>query len=219
MAATERQFDRGTRLGERRLREMGEEFRNKRMELGLSQLRVATAARICRTTYSRIEGGKWRSLTMLTAARIGAVLGLDVTIRCYPGSEPIRDAAQAKRVLQLKAEVTAPLRARSEVGLPQRTEWPERRRWDLLVTGHGERTGFEFETRLYDAQAQQGRWNLKRRDDPVDHFVLVLADTRRNRQVLATYPDLFADLPRLMPATLMASLRGGQHPPTGLVLL
>jgi transcriptional regulator with XRE-family HTH domain len=171
MTATERLFDRGTRLGERRLREIGEDFRHKRMELGLSQGRVAEAARVCRTTYSRIERGKRPSLTLLTATRIGAVLGFDVSIRCYPGNGPIRDAGQARRVERLKAEVGAPLRARTEVGLPQRSEWLELRRWDLLVSGHGERTGFEFESRLYDVQAQHGRWNLKRRDDPVDHAI------------------------------------------------
>jgi transcriptional regulator with XRE-family HTH domain len=219
VASTDRHFDRGTRLGERRLREVGEEFRNKRLELGLSQLRVANAARVSRSTYSRVERGKSPALTLVMAARVGAVLGLDVTIRAYPAGDPIRDAGHAKRIDHLRGHVGSPLRGRIEVPLPRRPDRPELRRWDLLVQGGGERTGFELESRLYDAQAQLGRWNLKRRDDPVDHFVLVLADTRRNREVLELYPGLFADLPRLMPATLMATLRAGRHPPTGLVLL
>jgi len=216
---TDRLYDRGTRLGERRLRELGAEFRAKRTELGLSQLTVARAVRISRSTYSRVEAGKSPTLSVMVAARIGSVLGLDVVVRSYPGGESLRDAGSAKRLTLICHSVGAPLRCKTEVPLPKRGEFPEQRRWDLLITGSGKRTGLEFETRLYDAQAQRGRWNLKVRDDPVDSFVLVLADTRRNREVLKTYETLFADLPRIGPATFLRILQGGEHPPTGLVLL
>jgi transcriptional regulator with XRE-family HTH domain len=216
---TDRLYDRGTRLGERRMREIGAEFRAKRMELGLSQRTVARAVRISRSTYSRIEGGKAATLGVMVAARIGSVLGLDVVVRSYPGGESLRDAGSAKRVTLICENVSAPLRWKTEMPLPKRGDFPEQRRWDLLLMGGGKRTGLEFETRLYDAQAQRGRWNLKVRDDPVDSFVLVIADTRRNREVLKSYEALFADLPRIGPATFLRILRAGEHPPTGLVLL
>lgn len=168
MPATERLFDRGTMLGERRLREIGSDFRTKRMELGLTQARVASAARISRSTYSRVERGKCPSLSCPNAARVGAVLGLDVSMKTYPGGDSLRDEAQVGKIQTLRSEIGPPLRTRTEVFLLQRTNWPERRRWDLIATGHGRRTAFEFEQRLYDAQAQEARWNLKRRDDPVD---------------------------------------------------
>jgi hypothetical protein len=60
---------------------------------------------------------------------------------------------------------------------------------------------------------------LKRRDDPPDHFVLLIAATRRNREVLRDHPELFSDLPRLRTANVLGALREGRHPPTGLMLL
>ena len=219
MTTTERLYDRGTRLADRRLRDLGAEFREKRLELGLSQLAVARAARISRSSYSRIEAGKRASLTLVVATRLGVVLGLDVMVRSYPGGESLRDAASAMTVKFVCDHVALPLRARLEVPLPSHGSHPEQRRWDVLLTGSGQRTGIEFEMRLHDAQAQRGRWNLKIRDDPVDSFVLIVADTGRNRQVLNEYPTLFADLSRIGPAAFLKMLEAGEHPPTGLVLL
>jgi len=88
-----------------------------------------------------------------------------------------------------------------------------------MIYGHGERTGVEFERRLYDIQAQLRRYNLKRRDDPVGHFLLVIANTRANRRVANEFSDLLTDLPRHRTATILGMLRAGQHPPTGLILL
>lgn len=189
------------------------------MQIGLSQHSVAEACRISRSTYSRIENGRRLSASIVVAVRIGAVLGLDVVVRAYPGAEPIRDSVSARMISTLAARISTPLRHRTEVPLPRRGDRSESRRWDLVVFGHGRRTAFEFESRLYDVQAQRGRHNLKRHDDLVEQFVLVLADTGRNREVLSLYPDLFADLPRLQTATVLKALGVGQHPPTGLVLL
>lgn len=198
---------------------MGGEFRDKRMELGLSQQRVADAARMARSTYSRVERGKRPSLTLLAATRVAAVLGLELAIKCYPGGDPIRDAASAAKIKIVCGKIGPPLRWQTEVALPQHGQWREQRRWDLVLTGHGKRTAMEFEQRLQDVQAQHGRWNLKRRDDQIDSFVLAVADTHANRTVLRLYADLFADLPRLRTATVLAMLRAGEHPPTGLILL
>jgi hypothetical protein len=59
----------------------------------------------------------------------------------------------------------------------------------------------------------------KRRDDPTEHFLLLVADTRHNRGVLTEHPGLFPDLPRLRPSVVRAALRSGRHPMSGLVLV
>jgi hypothetical protein len=122
-------------------------------------------------------------------------------------------------IKQVVAATAPPLRTQTDVPLPRRGDAPEYRAWDLVSSATGERTAYEFESRLYDAQAQIRRFNLKRRDDPPDRFVLVLADTHRNRNALTEFAELFADLPRLPTALFLKTLRAGQHPPTGLVLL
>ena len=60
---------------------------------------------------------------------------------------------------------------------------------------------------------------MKLRDDPPDHFLLLIADTRHNCRMLAAYPGLFADLPRLRPAAVFRVLEAGSHPPTGLLFI
>jgi hypothetical protein len=73
--------------------------------------------------------------------------------------------------------------------------------------------------RLHDAQALERRVSLKRRDDPTDEFVLLVADTRNNRRVLAEFGGVFADLPRLRPGVVRDALAAGRHPPSGLLLV
>jgi hypothetical protein len=106
------------------------------------------------------------------------------------------------------------------VALPRQPDQPiDLRGWDAVLFGDGRRTGVELEARLTDVQALTRRHNLKRRDDPVDHFLLVVADSRHNRRVLREYAELFADLPHLRTAMVRKQLAAGQHPPTGLVIL
>ena len=88
-----------------------------------------------------------------------------------------------------------------------------------MLYGSNERTAIELEMRLGDVQALRRRHDLKRRDDPTEHFLLVVAATRHNRRVLAEFASLFDDLPRLRPSAVRQALESGRHPPTGLVLL
>jgi len=118
MATTERWGDRGTRIGMRMLRSVGNDFREARVAAGLSQESVANAAQLSRAHYSRIENGQIANLSLLEAARIANVLGLDLSIRLYPGGNPLRDGAQVKRLATLLREVGPPLSYRTEVPLP-----------------------------------------------------------------------------------------------------
>ena len=219
MPATQRPFDAGTRRGEKSLREIGEEFRHARIQLGWSQRVVAAAARIDRADYSRIEAGKLTAVSHLRLCQIGAVLGLNLSTRAFPGGSPIRDAGSARRIQKILDEIGPPLWYRLEVPLPTNGDRPELRAWDVMLYGAGERTAIEFEARLYDMQAQHRRHRLKRRDDPTDHFLLAVADTKANRRVLAEFSDLLDDLPRLRTNTVLKLLRAGRHPPTGFILL
>ena len=159
------------------------------------------------------------TLSIIEASRIASVLGLDLGVRIYPRGDPLRDGASAVRLEALGARVAPPLRFRTEVPLPRMPDHPEQRAWDAEVRGAGLRTTFELEMRLRDAQAVDRRIALKRRDDPPDRFVLLIAATRHNRRVLADHPGLFPNLPRLRPSTVFRALEAGRHPPSGLILL
>jgi hypothetical protein len=155
----------------------------------------------------------------MALARVSAVLGLDLFVRAYPSGPPVRDAGQAKRLAALLSHAGPPLRYRVDVPLPRSEERPEYRAWDAFLWGGNQRTAIELETRLYDVQAQLRAIHLKLRDDPPDRFLLVIADSRTNRRVLADFPELFREFPRERTAKVLSTLRAGHHPTTGLVLV
>ena len=64
---------------------------------------------------------------------------------------------------------------------------------------------------LTDIQAVERRLHLKRRDGEIDHVLLLVADTTRNRQALGGSPGSFADLDG-RPRDILAALRAGRDP-------
>jgi transcriptional regulator with XRE-family HTH domain len=219
MANIERARDRGTRRGGRLLATLADEFREARYQSGVSQRFVAGRSGVSRSTYSRIENARHASLSIQDAARVASTLGLDLVVRAYPGTGSLRDGAHAERLGRLLSFAAQPLSVAREVPLPARPGSIEQRAWDAVVTGSGARTALELEMRLRDAQALERRLALKRRDDPVERFVLAIADSRSNRRALLEARDLFASLPRLSRRSVIESLQAGRHPPSGIVLV
>lgn len=207
MPTVDRLLQRGAQRGARALRTIGEEYRDKRVAVGVSQAEVARAMGVSRSTYTRIEGGDAVGLSIIRASQAAAVLGLDLAVRVYPGGSPLREKASLERLSRFLVHVASPLTCATEVPLPTRSYGvPEQRAWDALITGAGKPTGVELEMRLRDAQALERRLALKRKDDPV-RFVLLVANTRSNREVLREYPDLFPSLARLGFAAVTRLLR------------
>lgn len=218
MPTAARAFDSGNARARRHMLELGQQLLERRLELGLSQDHVARAARISRSRYGRIERGELAA-TVLELDRLAAVLGLDLSIRFHPGGPAVRDAPQSTRLMRFLAHVGPPLHFRVEMGLPRRDGQFEQRAWDAMLFGHAERTAIELEMRIHDAQAMRRRHGLKRRDDPTERFLLLVADTRHNRRVLAEFATLFKDLPRLRPSDVYLALEAGHHPATGLLFV
>ena len=220
MASVDRALARGTRRGERALVEFGDLVREARIGAGLSQAALGKAVGMSGAQISRIQRGKLPSLSVVDASRIASVLGMDLRLAAYPAGDPLRDAAHAERVRRLLQHVRSPLRYRVDEPLPRRPDQPtELRAWDAVVYGHGRRTGVEVEMRVRDVQALIRRNAMKRRDDPMDGFLLILADTHNNRRVLRENLSLFPDLPRLRRNRVLASLMAGEHPPSGIIMI
>jgi transcriptional regulator with XRE-family HTH domain len=93
MPAKERAADRGTRFARRDLTAIGSDFRNARIGAGLTLEEVGRAVGVSAWQVGRIERARHEAVTAVQLAKIGAVVGLDVRIRAYPGPDPIRDAA------------------------------------------------------------------------------------------------------------------------------
>ena len=218
MATSARAREIGSRRASRHMLEVGEAFLEQRLSLGLSQANVATAAGMSRERYSRIERARFPA-TVRELDVIAAVLGLELSIRAYAAGPAVRDAGHSRRLGRFLGHVRPPLRYGIEVGLPAREGAYEQRAWDAMLLGRGERTACELEMRLRDVQAMRRRHDLKRRDDPTEHFLLLIADTRHNRRVVAEFAYLFADLPRLRPGVLYVALEAGRLPSTGLLFV
>jgi hypothetical protein len=85
----------------------------------------------------------------------------------------------------------------------------------------GLRVAVEAETRVRDVQALQRRTSLKLRDDPgITGVVLLLNDTRSNRDTVRAQGRVLIEQFPLSQRTLLATLKEGRAPETsGLVLL
>lgn len=183
---------------------------------GLSRGEVARACGLSRSTLARVESGERRVTTLAELSCLGAAVGLEVRLRAYPAGDAIRDIGQARLLERVRVRVNP--------ALPWSTEVPLRiagdpRAWDAVIQGAGWRLGVEAETALDDVQAVERRLALKQRDGDVDHVILLIADTRRNRSALAAAPASFGGLP-LRTREVLAALRDGRDPgQSGIVVL
>jgi transcriptional regulator with XRE-family HTH domain len=191
------------------------ELRTARVSAGLSQHDVGDRSGLSGSQVSRIERGMVRNASVAELARVGAVVGLDVRIRAYPGGDPLRDAGQVKVIERFLKRLAPTIGVRLEVPLPIEGD---RRAWDLfldrLVDVSGSHRGMpaEVETRIHDAQAQLRRITLKMRDSSTEAVIVVLADTPLNRRAVAAGG---ATLSRTFPISArkaLAALAEGRYP-------
>jgi hypothetical protein len=70
----------------------------------------------------------------------------------------------------------------------------------------------EAETRVADAQAVMRKLALKLRDGGVDHLLLIVADTRANRDAIAAAGMAVRELFPISPRRALRALAAGRHP-------
>jgi hypothetical protein len=164
----------------------------------------------------RIERGQLATLTFDQLCRAGMAVGLRFSGRLYPDGDAVRDEASLRLLDRYVALLPAFARVDREVPVPSAGDL---RAWDALVHLGGRRAGIEAETRLSDLQALERRLALKLRDGRVDLLLLVVADTRHNREVLARHREALRSLLPLDGAAIRAALRRGELPAASGILL
>jgi transcriptional regulator with XRE-family HTH domain len=202
------------------MRRLGREHRDARVAAGLSLRECADAAGTSHSKLWRFERGQVEVANIGDLGAWCSVVGLDLAMRAYPAGDPLRDVASQRLLGRLRSELHPTLRWRTEVALPLEGDL---RAWDAEIRGASPRPWrcrVEAETRIADAQALERRLALKLRDDPGGHLVLLVADTRTNRMVVAA---LRAGLKDLFPASareVLHALRQGSEPPgSGIVFM
>ena len=168
----------------------------------------------------RIERAAHLNVSATQLARIGAVVGLDVRVRAFPGPAPLRDAAQLALLDRLRKLLHPGLSMRTEVPLPIDGD---QRAWDAMIMGFVE-TGTatlpaEAETKIHDFQAQTRRIALKCRDAGIDDVLLVVAGTRSNRRAIAAAGAAVRELFPVPGLSAVRALAVGKHPGGSALIL
>ncbi len=165
---------------------------------------------------SRIERGLNARVTLFDLARLHAVVGLDLSVRSYPGGQPIRDAAHVALLTDFRSALHRSIGWSTEVPLSTRGD---ARAWDGFLRTPDWRYGVEAETAPNDSQGLVRRIQLKQRDSHVDGVMLILRPTRQTQALLsAALPTLLNAFP-IDGDQAMASLRGGNDPGGSAVII
>jgi transcriptional regulator with XRE-family HTH domain len=159
----------------------GRELRDARLDRNLSLREVCAAVGLSIATGSRIERGLVHGVALERLARMGAAVGLDLSTRFFPAGSPLRDAGHSALLERLRTRLHRTLRFRTEIPLPIRGDL---RAWDAAIDGRGWWIPVEAETKPRDFQALDRRIALKQRDAEVDRVVLLLGDSRHNRELI-----------------------------------
>jgi transcriptional regulator with XRE-family HTH domain len=217
MATRERAIDRADQDTRRSIGSIGREIRDARRAAGISQTFVGRKIGISHTQVSRLERGLVLGASVRVLGRLCRTVGLELGVRAYPGGDALRDLAQLRLLERLRSRLHRSLHWRTEVPMPQ---VGDKRAWDAVVSGPGWNVAVEAETRLTDVQAVTRRLELKRRDGGIDHVILLVADTRANREALRAARKALESAFPLKAATILGALRTGTDPGgSGIVIL
>jgi transcriptional regulator with XRE-family HTH domain len=191
-----------------------------RVAAGLSLRDAAAASGASHQQLARFERGDLDRISITELGAWCAIVGLDLSIRAYPAGDPIRDRAQLALLERFRARLHPSLRWRTEVPFSIERDL---RAWDAEVSGTAPerwRVRVEAETNVADGQALERRLQLKIRDDPVGHVVLLVSETRANRQAIRLLKDGLRETLPLDSRVMMAALGTGRDPGgSGIVIL
>jgi hypothetical protein len=140
---------------------------------------------------------------------MASVLGLELSVKLYPGGAPLRDQAQVELIDRFRRQLGQPLRCRTEVPIPIPRD---QRAWDVQLLGTPKSVVIEAETRIRDGQAVQRRITLKARDSKVDQVILLVADTHANRAAIHAAEASFREMFPVSSREALQALRAGQDP-------
>ena len=187
-----------------------------RRRAGLSQRWLGEQVGVTHSVISRIEAGSGTATTLDLYARLFAILGGRLSVQVYPEADPLRDAAHLRLIQRLLDLLHATIAVSREVplGIPK-----DLRAWDLMLRAAGRRVAVEAETVLDDLQALERKIALKQQDGGVEVIILLIADTKRNRRILAAHREALRARFPLDSRAALAHLRAGRVPPASAIIL
>lgn len=197
-------------------RKLGDELRALRRQAGVSQRWLAAQVGVDHSVISRVEAGTAMATTLDVYARVFAVLGAKLSVKVYPDGDPVRDEAHLRLIERLVRLLHAAIRVQREVPLGVANDL---RAWDVLLSVGIRVVAVEAEMVLDDLQALERRIALKQQDGGIEVVILLVADTRRNRRILAVHREALRARFPLDTRAALAYLRAGQLPPSSAIVI
>jgi transcriptional regulator with XRE-family HTH domain len=194
---------------------IGAELEAARLAKGLSLREVARRLGVSPQRIGRAERGS-DALTIDLVARIAPVVGLQLAAQLHSSGDAVRDRAHLALLTRFGARVGAGVRIRTEVPMPIQGDL---RSGDAVIAFKGGQALVEAETHLGDLQLIERKATAKQRDLAVDRLVLLVADTRHNREVIDLHPELCAKFPVDTRTCLRSLARGDDPGGNALVIL
>lgn len=183
---------------------------------GLSLREVGRRVSVGHDRIARAERGDPNALTIELAARVAAVLGLELSVSLHPDGDPVRDKAHLALLERFRLRLGPGVRWRTEVPIPIEGD---RRSADAVLDAGGSDILVEAETHLADIQQLERGIGGKQRDLGIGRVILLVADTRHNRAVIDRVPELSRQFPIGTRACLFALALGRDPGGDALVVL
>ena len=213
----ERPGDRGEADARRISSTVGRDLRDARRTTGLSLREAGLRAGLSAPQLGRLERGVIRQPSVRVICRAARAVGLAASVKLYPAGPPVRDRAQLALLARFAATLAPPISILREVPLPVSGDL---RAWDARISDGRRVASIEAESRIDDAQALERRIAGKQRDDPgAGAVILVVNRTAHNRQALAACREGLRERFPLDGGAILASLRRGQVPAVGGIVL
>lgn len=178
---------------------------------------AATAVGLDHATLARIERNEIENVSVRNLSLACTAVGLVLSARAYPAADPVRDAPQLRLLARFQARLPGSAPWQTEVPLPIPGDL---RALDGFTRLLGRSIGAEAETRVTDVQAVARKVQLKKRDARLDVIILLVSDTRANREALAIHREALRAAFPLDTRAVMAAVAAGEPPPAdGIVVL
>ncbi|TAK00789.1 MAG: XRE family transcriptional regulator [Chloroflexota bacterium] len=216
MPIRESASERGARRGRHLRTRTSSELDDARRRAGLSFRELARRLGVSVDKVQRALRGEPGALTIDFAARLAAVLGQQLSVGLYPDGDPVRDRAHRALLARLRTRLGPGMRWRTEVPIPIAGD---QRSGNALIEADGFSALVEAETHLHDIQALERSIAGKQRDLGASRVVLIVSDTRHNREVIRDVVELRRRFPVGTRACLAALGRGRDPGGDALVIL
>lgn len=199
---------RGTSRARYLLVRAGRELRRSRLAAGLSTRQLAGLVGISHRQVRRIEAGVAPHVDLDLLSRMASALGSELSIGLHPIGPPVRDKAHVALLQRFATRLGPDMAWQTEVPIPLPGDL---RSADGLAATNDFDAVVEAETRLHDVQATERSLRAKQRDLGTTRAILLVADTRHNRRVIAAIPELERQFP-VGTRTCLAALKVGRDP-------